>query len=126
MYVYCIQKYILHTHTHSCTITNISGLWRHTTKKLIFYQITLFTDCLKTLMRYLHPQQYAGVDAYSNCSVDCMPYYTHYIHKGTHHYVRVYGLSDYSCHCMSYYTHHKHKGAHHCVCVDVLSDCPFY
>jgi len=56
-----------HTQTHtlclslslslSCTITHISGIWRQTTtKELKFYQITLFNDCLKTPISYLHPQ----------------------------------------------------------------------
>jgi len=59
-------KLCTHTHhTHklslslslSCTITHISAICRHTTmKELTFYQITLFTDCLKTPINYLHPQ----------------------------------------------------------------------
>jgi len=36
--------------------------------ELTFYQITLFTDCLQTLISYLHNQQYARVDEYSNHS----------------------------------------------------------
>jgi len=37
--------------------------------ELTIYQITLFTDCLKTQISYLHPQHYVCVDEYSNCSV---------------------------------------------------------
>jgi len=58
--------------------------------ELTFYQITLFTDCLKTLNSYLHPQQYACVDEYSNCSVDCMPYYILHRYNGPHHYIYMY------------------------------------
>jgi len=63
-----------HTHTHelshSCMITDISGIRKHTTmNELTFYQITLFNYCLKTLTSYLHLQHYACVDEYYNCSV---------------------------------------------------------
>ena len=38
-----------------------------------------------------------------------MHYYTHHKHMGSHHCVYVYGLSDCSCNCMPYYTHQKHR-----------------
>ena len=110
-----------HTHTHSCTITHITGICKHTTmNELTFYQITLFTHCLKTPTNYLHPQQYACIDEYSNCSVDWMPYYIIYRYNGTHHYICIYGLSDYSCYCMPYYILHSNTGSLHYVCVDVF------
>ena len=127
----------LHTHTQntlslslslslSCTITHISGICRHTTmKELTFYQITLFTDCLKTLFNYLHPQHYACVDEYWNCSADWMPYYILHRYNGAHHCVCVYALSDDSCHCMPYYIHHSYTGSLNYSCIGVLLDDPF-
>jgi len=36
-------------------ITHSSGICRHTAiSELTFYQITLFTDCLQTLISYVH------------------------------------------------------------------------
>ena len=65
----------VHTYTHMNTHTHaqlhISQEHANTTvNELTFYHITLFTDCLKTLISYVHPQHYACVDDYLNCSVD--------------------------------------------------------
>ena len=116
----CTHK---HTHTLSFTITHISGICKHITmNELTFYHITLSTHCLKTLTSFLHPQKYACVDEYTNCSVDWMPYYILHRYNGPHHYVCIYGLSDYSCYCMPYHILHSYTGSLHYVCVDVLLD----
>ena len=137
-------------HTHMQDYTHLRNTQTYNNEGVDILSITLFTDCLKTLISYLNPQHYACVDEYSNCSVECMPYYTHHKHKGAqhndamcyqiplftecllhssmgaHHGVCVCGISDHPCPCMFYYTHYKHKGALHCVRVDVLSDGSFY
>jgi hypothetical protein len=61
----CFLPYTFHMyrHMHTPTITHISGICRITTMNvLIFYQTTLFTDFLITLINYMHTPHYACVD----------------------------------------------------------------
>jgi hypothetical protein len=55
--------YFAHTYTHTHMITNVSGICRITTKNVLtFYQTTLFTACLMSLITYMHFQHNAHVD----------------------------------------------------------------
>ena len=83
------QTHTHHTHTHP--LSSLSHAQLHIyqeyadiqqTNVFTFYQITLCSDCLKTQISYLHPQHYACVDEYSNCSIDWMPYYILHRHNG--------------------------------------------
>jgi len=53
--------------------------------EMTFYQITLFTDCLKTLTSYL-PNQHCEFVEYSNHSVAWMPYDILHRYNGFQHY----------------------------------------
>ena len=57
--------------------------------ELTFYQITLLTDCLQTLISYLHNQHCAHVDEHSNHSVASMPYYILHRYNDAQHYAYV-------------------------------------
>jgi len=48
-------------------LKNPITLYIHTTMSVLtFYQTTLFTACLITLIRYLHFQHYACIDVFSD------------------------------------------------------------
>jgi len=64
---------------------------------LIFYQTTLFTAYITTLIIYLQIQYYACTDVLSDGSVDWMSYCTLHTYMGTALNVYVHALSDYSC-----------------------------
>ena len=110
------------THTHTKLHTSQEYADTQTMNMLTFYQTTLFTACLITLISYLHTQYYACIDVFSDGSAASTTYYILPSYMGTDLNVCVYALSDSFCHWTPYYTHHKHKGGHQYVCVDVLSD----
>jgi hypothetical protein len=46
-------------------------------KVLMFYQITLYTDSLMTLIGYMHTQHYVSLHALPEDTLTLIPYYTY-------------------------------------------------
>jgi len=55
----CLLHYTLHTHTHTPDYTNLRNMHIHNNEWPDLYQTTLYTDCLITLISYMHTQHYA-------------------------------------------------------------------
>ena len=64
-----------HNHTHTHTITHISEICSIITMNVLtFYQTTLFTACLISLITYMHTQHIACVDVLSENTLAYMPH----------------------------------------------------
>jgi hypothetical protein len=55
----CVFSHIHCNNTHTQTIKHTSWIYRITTMNVLFYQTTLFTNCLITLIIYVHAPKFA-------------------------------------------------------------------
>jgi hypothetical protein len=92
----CFHPYNLHAHRHTHTITHTLGICRiRTMNVFMFYHTTFFTDCLMTLIVYMHTPHCAYVDVLPIDTLAWMPYYPCHQQSVSHHYA---GSDEFSNH----------------------------